>query len=203
MRITKIETLKVFSLSRSVLAIGIGAGVGIGFGIWGNTTLPTETTGTSSATGTTSGTTTPSAATSTSTAAATETSSMPSATETSTTQETFPPMPVIDTSGITKMSCPYDVTRSTQFNLTWTPSTNDEVDAFERIGLIMEGALLFYKCYTNITIPSLIVVYDLNVPTATGSMATRTITFGANRQYHTLRVAMHELAHVLGMGTAR
>lgn len=32
-------------------------------------------------------------------------------------------------------------------------------------------------------------------------MVERHITFGPNRQFHTLRVAMHELSHVLGMGT--
>jgi hypothetical protein len=44
-------------------------------------------------------------------------------------------------------------------NFTWTPSSADEIDALQRIGLIMEGALLYYRCFTNITIPKLTIVY--------------------------------------------
>ena len=135
----------------SGLAIGIGAGIGIGFGVWGNTSIPVTTqsiSATSVASSTQSTTTRP--VTTTQSAVSSTFPPMPS---------TFPPMPIVDTRGISKMSCPYNVTRETKFNLTWTPSTSDEVDAMQRIQLIMEGALLYYKCYTNITIPNLIIVY--------------------------------------------
>lgn len=78
--------------------------------------------------------------------------------------------------------------------------TADQLDAYQRIQLIMDGAIKYYMCFTNFS-KVLQVGYDpVDTPTA-GAWFDGRILFGADRQYMTLRVALHELAHTNGMGT--
>ncbi len=64
----------------------------------------------------------------------------------------------------------------------------------------MDQAVAYYNCYTNITKADK-VVYDSSVATADGN-SNGTIRFGSDKSYMVLRVAMHEISHTVGVGTA-
>lgn len=77
--------------------------------------------------------------------------------------------------------------------------TKDQADAYEKISAAMTGAV---NRYTRITdaCKDLNVSYSPGVPTAEASLEGN-IWFGSDRVYMTERVALHEIAHTLGVGT--
>jgi hypothetical protein len=77
----------------------------------------------------------------------------------------------------------------------------DETDAYQRMKLVMDGAIEYYTCFTNIS-KLFVVTYDPVGTVSASASIDGTIQFGSNRLYMTLRVAMHEIAHTVGMGTA-
>ena len=77
--------------------------------------------------------------------------------------------------------------------------TNDQIDAYMRINIIMTAAVTRYSRLTD-ACQHLNVSYVPDVPTADGSL-NGNIRFGSNRIYMTERVALHEIAHTLGVGT--
>lgn len=79
-----------------------------------------------------------------------------------------------------------------------TAPSADQSSAYALITMAMDGAVTKYNCYTDIT-RSLRISYDPNVATADGNV-NGSIRFGA-RGNMTLVAAMHEISHVLGVGS--
>jgi hypothetical protein len=79
-----------------------------------------------------------------------------------------------------------------------TSPSADQSSAYALITAAMDGAIAKYNCYTDIT-RSLRVSYDPAVATADGNV-NGSIRFGA-RGNMTLVAAMHEISHVLGVGS--
>ncbi|KAI5370902.1 hypothetical protein Slin14017_G017810 [Septoria linicola] len=87
--------------------------------------------------------------------------------------------------------------------ITYTLSRNpnptpDEADAYPRIQAAMDLALLRWSRFPNVN-KSLFVSYSPSIPTADGNY-NGGIRFGANRSVMSERVALHEIAHTLGIG---
>jgi len=96
-------------------------------------------------------------------------------------------------------TCPY--TGHVSYTLTKSANpTTDEQNAYNLITAAMDQAISYYNCYTNITKADN-VVYDSTVATADGN-SNGTIRFGSDTSYMILRVAMHEISHTVGIGTA-
>jgi len=98
----------------------------------------------------------------------------------------------------------FPFTHAVKGNLTYTLSkaanpTTDQSDAYAKITIAMDSAISFYNTYSSIT-RSLYIVYEPSVATADGN-SNGTIRFGSNRSYMITATAMHETAHVLGIGT--
>ena len=77
--------------------------------------------------------------------------------------------------------------------------TADQSDAYAKIKIAMDSAVLFYNTYTSIT-KNLSISYEPSVPTADGNI-NGSIRFGSNRSYMLCCTAMHEIAHTVGVGT--
>lgn len=88
-------------------------------------------------------------------------------------------------------------------NVTWTlnrdpnPSA-DQLDAYAQITATMNAAVARYNRLSTIT-RHLTVNYSPGVPTAQASN-NGTIDFGSNRTYMVEGTALHEMAHVMGVG---
>jgi hypothetical protein len=78
--------------------------------------------------------------------------------------------------------------------------TPDEQDAYERIARAMDEALVFYNCYTDLSL-ELRVAYVPSVATADGNV-NGSMRFGSRASMNTI-TAMHELGHTAGVGGAR
>ena len=91
-------------------------------------------------------------------------------------------------------TCPY----TGRVSYTFTKSGDSTVDNL--ITTAMDQAIAYYNCYTNITKADK-VEYDSSVKTADGN-SNGTIRFGSDKGYMILRVAMHEISHTVGIGTA-
>ncbi len=91
-------------------------------------------------------------------------------------------------------TCPY----TGHVSYTFTKSGDSTVDNL--ITAAMDQAVAYYNCYTNITKADK-VEYDSSVATADGN-SNGTIRFGSDKSYMVLRVAMHEISHTVGVGTA-
>ncbi|MBN1611246.1 MAG: hypothetical protein JW940_31730 [Polyangiaceae bacterium] len=76
--------------------------------------------------------------------------------------------------------------------------TADEADAFAHIDEAMSEAVRYYNCYTDIEL-DITVNYKTSVPTAEANIDGQ-LSFGSNRSYMVLPTAMHEIAHVAGIG---
>jgi hypothetical protein len=100
----------------------------------------------------------------------------------------FKPGPVPDGG-----SCPF------KGNVTYTLKASSDPAADQQIKAAMDQAIFYYNCYTNLT-RALTVSYESSVATADGNI-NGNIRFGPS-QYRTLRVAMHEMGHTFGIGTA-
>lgn len=74
----------------------------------------------------------------------------------------------------------------------------DEQDAYNRITQAMDEAVKQYNCYTNLR-RTLNVSYNPSVATADGN-ANGSIRFGSRASMHHV-TAMHEISHVMGIGT--
>ena len=96
-------------------------------------------------------------------------------------------------------ACPY--TGHVTYTLTKSANpTADEQSAYAKIAAAMDQAIAYYNCYTNVS-KAVKVEYVSSVATADGN-SNGTIRFGSDTSYMVLRVAMHEISHVLGVGTA-
>jgi hypothetical protein len=71
-------------------------------------------------------------------------------------------------------------------------------DVAKKIGEAMEGAIFYYNCYSSLT-HKLVINYRDGVKTAEGNVDGQ-ITFGSDKAYMTLRAAMHEIGHTMGVG---
>jgi hypothetical protein len=71
-------------------------------------------------------------------------------------------------------------------------------DAAKKITEAMDGALFYYNCYSALT-HKLVINYRDGVKTAEGNVDGQ-ITFGSDRAYMTLRAALHEVGHTMGVG---
>jgi hypothetical protein len=78
--------------------------------------------------------------------------------------------------------------------------TPDEQDAYERIAQAMDEALVFYNCYTNLSL-ELRVAYVPSVATADGNV-NGSMRFGSRASMNSI-TAMHELGHTAGVGGPR
>lgn len=78
--------------------------------------------------------------------------------------------------------------------------TDAQRAAYTKIAAAMDKALSYYNCYTDIS-KTLHVQYEPSVKTADGN-ANGTIRFGAEFTFKYSR-AMHEIAHTVGIGTAK
>jgi hypothetical protein len=76
--------------------------------------------------------------------------------------------------------------------------TADESDAYALIDKAMSEAVRYYNCYTDIEL-DITANYKPSVPTAEANVD-GLISFGSNRSYMVLPTAMHEIAHVAGIG---
>ncbi len=76
--------------------------------------------------------------------------------------------------------------------------TADQLDAYAKIQVAMDSALLYFNSLTNIK-KNLTVYYNTSVSTADASI-NGTIRFGSSRSYMTTCTAMHEIAHTVGVG---
>lgn len=76
--------------------------------------------------------------------------------------------------------------------------TADEQDAYNRVTQAMDEAVRQYNCYTNLR-RTLNVTYNPSVATADGN-SNGSIRFGSRGSMHHV-TAMHEISHVLGIGT--
>src|SRR5688572_11649891 len=81
-----------------------------------------------------------------------------------------------------------------------TAPTPDEQDAYERITEAMDEALVFYNCYTNLSL-ELRVAYVPSVPTADGNVD-GSMRFGSRASMNST-TAMHEIGHTAGVGGPR
>jgi hypothetical protein len=90
-------------------------------------------------------------------------------------------------------TCPY----TGHVSYTLSPSSDPTAD--QEIKAAMDQAIAYYNCYTNIS-KSLTVSYVSSVATADGNI-NGNIRFGPSG-YRILRVAMHEISHTVGIGTA-
>jgi hypothetical protein len=75
-----------------------------------------------------------------------------------------------------------------------------ELNIRQKIALAMDEALRRYNCYTDLKV-HIKVNFDPNVPTAKGSWLSRSIHFGNIGMVHKI-TAMHEIAHVFGVGNS-
>jgi hypothetical protein len=78
--------------------------------------------------------------------------------------------------------------------------TPDERDAYERITRAMDEALVFYNCYTNLSL-ELRVAYVPSVATADGNV-NGSMRFGSRASMNSI-TAMHEVGHTAGVGGPR
>lgn len=78
--------------------------------------------------------------------------------------------------------------------------TPDEQDAYARITQAMDEALVFYNCYTSLSL-ELRVAYVPSVPTADGN-ANGSMRFGSRASMNMI-TAMHEIGHTAGVGAQR
>lgn len=78
--------------------------------------------------------------------------------------------------------------------------TPDQQDAYERITLALDEALVFYNCYTNLSL-DLRVAYVPSVATADGNV-NGSMRFGSRASMNTI-TAMHEIAHTAGVAGPR
>ena len=78
--------------------------------------------------------------------------------------------------------------------------TPDEQDAYDRITQAMDEALVFYNCYTSLSL-ELRVSYVPSVATADGNV-NGSMRFGSRASMNMI-TAMHELGHTAGVGAQR
>lgn len=76
----------------------------------------------------------------------------------------------------------------------------DEQDAYQRITAAMDEALVFYNCYTNLSL-ELRVAYLPTLATADGNV-NGSMRFGSRASMNSI-TAMHEMGHVAGVGGPR
>ncbi|MCB9497810.1 MAG: hypothetical protein H6686_13060 [Fibrobacteria bacterium] len=87
-----------------------------------------------------------------------------------------------------------------EYTLEKVPSPNaDQADAYRRIEQAMDSAVRIYNAWTEID-RTIRIQYNPDVATADGS-SNGNIRFGSSRSYMVVITAMHEIAHVLGVGT--
>jgi hypothetical protein len=79
------------------------------------------------------------------------------------------------------------------------PSTSEGTAAKATIKAALDQAIKFYNTYTDIT-KNLTISYDAGVATADGNY-NGSMRFGPNRQYMVTPTIMHEIAHIVGVGT--
>jgi hypothetical protein len=79
-----------------------------------------------------------------------------------------------------------------------TSPTADEADAYALIDEVMSEAVRYYNCYTDLEL-DITANYKPSVPTAEANID-GWLSFGSNRSYMVLPTAMHEIAHVAGIG---
>lgn len=89
-------------------------------------------------------------------------------------------------------------------NITYTLSktsnpTADQSDAYKKITAALDSAVYYYNRYSSVE-KKLTIQYEPSVATADGN-SNGNIRFGKNRSYMVVCTAMHEIAHVLGIGT--
>lgn len=89
-------------------------------------------------------------------------------------------------------------------HITYTLSTKnsdtpDGQQALARIKIAMDSAIFYYNTYTHIT-KAVNVTYEPSVATADGN-SNGSIRFGSNKAYQVTCIAMHEIAHTIGIGT--
>lgn len=77
--------------------------------------------------------------------------------------------------------------------------TADEQDAYTRITAALDEAVAYYNSYTTIT-KHISANYVPDVATADASF-NGTMRFGKNRSYMVVLTALHETAHIVGVGT--
>ena len=77
--------------------------------------------------------------------------------------------------------------------------TVDQSDAYAKIKIAMDSAVLFYNTYTSIT-KQLSISYNTTIATADGNI-NGSIRFGPDRSYMVCGTDMHEIAHTVGVGT--
>jgi hypothetical protein len=94
--------------------------------------------------------------------------------------------------------CPASGTITYTLNRAANPSS-DEEDAYEHITEAMDEAVEYYNCYTNVS-RMLSISYVTSVQTADGN-PNGSIRFGSDRAYMNHITAMHEISHVLGVGS--
>lgn len=75
-----------------------------------------------------------------------------------------------------------------------------ELKIRQKIILAMDEAVRRYNCYTDIKV-HIRVLFNPKVPTAKGGWLTRSIHFGSIQMIQKI-TAMHEIAHVVGIGTS-
>jgi len=99
-------------------------------------------------------------------------------------------------------ACPY--TGHVTYTLAKSANpTATEQAAYDLITPVMDKAIAYYNCYTNIT-KSLSVSYVADssiVPTADGN-TNGSIRFGPDKSYMELATAMHEIGHAVGIGNS-
>jgi hypothetical protein len=95
-------------------------------------------------------------------------------------------------------ACPADGTITYTLSRATNPSA-DEADAYANITEAMDEAVDYYNCYTNVS-RMLSVSYVTSVQTADGN-PNGSIRFGSDRAYMNHITAMHEISHVLGVGS--
>jgi hypothetical protein len=78
--------------------------------------------------------------------------------------------------------------------------TPDEQDAYQRITEAMDEALVFYNCYTSVSL-ELRVAYVPGVATADGNV-NGSMRFGSRDSMNSI-TAMHEIGHTAGVGGPR
>jgi len=77
--------------------------------------------------------------------------------------------------------------------------SEDELDAYSKISAAMDSAVFLYNKFTHLS-KHIEVYYNAGVQTADASY-NGTMRFGSNRSYMKVRTAMHEMGHIMGMGT--
>jgi hypothetical protein len=76
--------------------------------------------------------------------------------------------------------------------------TADEANAYALIDEVMSEAVRYYNCYTDLDL-DITANYKPSVPTAEANID-GWLSFGSDRSYMVLPTAMHEIAHVAGIG---